>query len=254
MKNHPVVIKMMKKRALRCSLAVKEFDVELGVLRCARHRNIVRFYGSGNDPRRFIVMEYLNEGTLSEALRQDTIGKRLSLIVALQRALDLSDVLHYLHGLCTENISIIHRDLKADNIGFRDGCLKLFDFGLSACVVRGNELDEVYQMTGFTGTLRYMAPEVALSHRYNEKVDVYSFGILLWQMLTGLTPFKSVQKQDFLSEVVKGGMRPIIDSIWPLELSCLIESCWSPCYKSRPSFEMINNTLSEILQNIDENR
>lgn len=251
MQGHPVVIKMMKKRASQCSLAQKEFDVELGILRCARHPNIVKFYGSGNDPRCFIVLEYLNQGTLGEVLRQEVLGKRSCLKVALRRAIELSDVLNYLHSECIHDIVIIHRDLKADNIGFRDGCLKLFDFGLSACVVRGNELDEVYQMTGFTGTLRYMAPEVALSHRYNEKVDVYSFGILLWQMLTGFIPFKTIQKQDFLSEVVKCGMRLPIDATWPLELSSLIESCWSPCFKSRPSFKTINNSLSEILLSID---
>lgn len=238
---------MMKKKATLSSIAQKEYDVELGILRCARHQNMVKFYGSGSDPRRFIVLEYLNQGTLGEVLRHESAGKRLSLQVALQRALELSDVLNYLHSQCVQDIAIIHRDLKADNIGFRDGHLKLFDFGLSACVVKGNELDEVYQLTGFTGTLRYMAPEVALSHRYNEKVDVYSFGVLLWQLLTGMTPFRNISKEDFLSEVVKGGMRLAIDPVWPRDLGNLIQSCWSPFITARPTFKEVRATLFQIL-------
>ena len=73
--------------------------------------------------------------------------------------------------------------MKPENIAFTiDDNVKLIDFGLSTCVKKRMSLNDVYQLTGNTGSLRYMAPEVALKLPYNEKVDVYSFGIILWQM------------------------------------------------------------------------
>ena len=79
----------------------------------------------------------------------------------------------YLHSRCHPGASIIHRDLKPDNVGFSaDGTLKLFDLGLCTCV-RTIVDDQPYAMTGCTGSLRYMAPEVTLRLPYTEKVDVY---------------------------------------------------------------------------------
>jgi len=71
-----------------------------------------------------------------------------------------------------------------------DGKLKLFDFGLCTCVKRRQSSNESYEMTGNTGSLRYMAPEVALKAPYSEKADVYSFGIMIWQMARDRVPFK----------------------------------------------------------------
>ena len=86
-------------------------------------------------------------------------------------------------------------DLKPDNVGFTsDGTLKLFDFGLCTCVKTHSDPNDVYEMTGNTGSLRYMAPEVALRKPYNEKVDVYSYGIMVWQMARDRVPFKGLSK------------------------------------------------------------
>ena len=83
--------------------------------------------------------------------------------------------------------------MKPDNIAFAaDGTLKIFDFGLCTCVrkrVSSND-SEAYEMTGNTGSLRYMAPEVALQQPYDKRADVYSFGIIVWQMARGKLPFK----------------------------------------------------------------
>ena len=68
--------------------------------------------------------------------------------------------------------------------------LKLFDFGLCTCVKKHDDDTQTYEMTGNTGSLRYMAPEVALKQPYNEKADVYSFGIMVWQMARDRIPYK----------------------------------------------------------------
>ena len=81
--------------------------------------------------------------------------------------------------------------MKPDNVGFTaEGDLKLFDFGLVTCVRSRQDSKTCYEMTGYTGSLRYMAPEVALRLPYNEKVDVYSYGIMVWQMARDRVPFK----------------------------------------------------------------
>ena len=92
--------------------------------------------------------------------------------------------------MCTTGMFL---DLKPDNVGFTStGALKLFDFGLVTCVNRRQDVFSNYAMTGYTGSLRYMAPEVAQRLPYNEKVDVYSYGIMVWQMARDKIPFKGL--------------------------------------------------------------
>jgi serine/threonine protein kinase len=91
-------------------------------------------------------------------------------------------------------------------------------------------------MSGATGTVRYMAPEVYLSRSYNEKVDVYSFAIVLWEMVARRQPFCGMNSEDFKNEVVLGGLRPELDPNWPPCLIDLLNSCWDPDPNSRPEF------------------
>ena len=140
-------------------------------------------------------------------------------------------------------------DLKPDNIGFTsDGTLKLFDFGLVTCVKARKHAKDAYDMTGYTGSLRYMAPEVALRERYTEKVDVYSFGIMLWQMAKDRMPFKGMNKEEFMRNVVRGGVRPkLLDKIWPAGFNDLLSRCWKCNPEERPSFAMVVDILNRLI-------
>lgn len=128
------------------------------------------------------------------------------------------------------------------------GVVKIFDFGLAAVVRRGRRASEAFEMTGNTGSLRYMAPEVALSKPYNEKVDVYSFGVMAWQLASDRVPFKGMSREQFQRDVIIGGQRPKLDSSWPMGFRKMLETCWHEDYQRRPSFAFILDDLKTLMR------
>ena len=121
------------------------------------------------------------------------------------------------------------------------------DFGL-ASVIQSTTLfsEDVYEMTGGTGSLRYMAPEVATSRPYNHKADVYSFGIILWRLLSCEKPFVGYDIEKYFNQVVYKGVRPSVDSKWPKELKELMIKCWDTDIENRPSSKEIVTSLDSI--------
>ena len=140
--------------------------------------------------------------------------------------------------------------MKPQNIGFSaEGKLKLFDFGLAACVKKTQLASDTYEMTGFTGTLVYMAPEVYLQQPYNEKVDVYSFAMILWELISGEQVFSNMSKDEHKQEVVLGGQRPSLNPILaraPVGVARLLERCWDANHQLRPDFATIERDLLSI--------
>jgi len=106
--------------------------------------------------------------------------------------------------------------------------------------------DDVYEMTGGTGSLRYMAPEVATSRPYNHKTDVYSFGILLWELLSCKKPFVGLDIDEYFNQVVHNKVRPSFDPKWPEELRDLITNCWDAEIENRPNSKEIVAILESI--------
>ena len=115
-----------------------------------------------------------------------------------------------------------------------------------ACVKRRQSATEAYQMTGYTGTVIYMAPEVVLRQPYSEKVVVYSFGMILWQMTSGVAPYAGMYQEDFMTTIVRGGSRPKIRDDLPPMLFKLIERCWDCDPIARPSCAEILDILAAI--------
>ena len=255
--NEKVIIKMIKEHVEYDPVAVHEFLMEQSILTRLTHPNIIKILGSGTEPRRFVVLEFLGGGSLNSILDQNQskqgIAHRLfrrpsfTYQSLFAKARDIAEAFKYLHSQISDKAMIIHRDLKPDNVGFTSaGTLKLFDFGLCTCVRRRGEWEK-YEMSGNTGSLRYMAPEVALGLPYTEKVDVYSFGIMTWQMARDRVPFKGMSREEFIRCVVKGGERPKLDKSWPTVFSKLLTDCWHDNPSQRPSFAVIVTELTSLI-------
>ena len=253
-----VIIKMLQVEKASCSIALNEFQVEMELLCRMNHRNVIRVLGAGQRPRPFIIIERLRclnvmlgldnvEGSAASFTGRQTVT--FTLIEVLRIAKDLADGLDYCHNTMDRNAMIIHRDLKPENIGLAaDGRLKLFDFGLCRCVQKRRSQDEVYEMTGNTGSLRYMAPEVVLHKAYNEKVDVFSFAIVIWTIAKEKVPYKGYDRATHKTNVIIGGERPRFDTSWPQSFCNLLDACWHRNIERRPSMSQVSLQLAAIIE------
>ena len=88
-----------------------------------------------------------------------------------------------------------------------------------------------------------MAPEVAKEQPYNEAVDIYSVGIILWEMLANKTAFEGYSFEMHESMVIQAGVRPYMDPAWPSSVKDIIKRCWSDNYKERPSAHQLRAYL-----------
>lgn len=160
-KNKRVVIKAVYSDKVESKVVIDEFCFEAEILARLAHPNICKAVGSGYVPLPFIVMEELQPMTRFVNFKGAAYAQ-LTFDQVLNLGRDLADALYYLHEQLFEDAMVIHRDLKPENIGMdASGRLKLFDFGLGRCVRKRTKDTQAYKMTGETGTLRYMAPEVS---------------------------------------------------------------------------------------------
>mmetsp|Transcript_21063 Transcript_21063/g.45787 ORF Transcript_21063/g.45787 Transcript_21063/m.45787 type:complete len:731 (+) Transcript_21063:210-2402(+) len=258
----PVVVKTLKPECQDVVLAINEIEAELDVHSKLDHPNIVSLFGAGTTSKkvRFVVLERLDGGTLSQMLGYDTRirdrrrrfwkKKQFSFVEVVRIARSIAEAMAYLHEEAIPGSVVMHRDLKPDNIGFTlDGTVKLLDFGLSKVIENASVTSkDVYTMSGETGSLRYMAPEVAEGTPYNAAADVYSFGIILWEINSGKKPFEGLNRESFYEQVVHGGERPPIKSKWPEALSNLMQKCWDADMWNRPNFREILSALDDMVK------
>ncbi|KAH6558995.1 hypothetical protein KP509_1Z032900 [Ceratopteris richardii] len=174
---------------------LKEFQSEIAVLTKVRHRHLVSLLGyciDGNE--RLLVYEYMALGTLSKHLFEHfKLGLRpLKLKQRLSIALDVARGMEYLHGLA-HNRSFIHRDLKSSNILLGDDYrAKVSDFGLVKLASEEKNSIE----TRLAGTFGYLAPEYAATGRVTTKSDVFSFGVVLMELISGRRALDETQPEE----------------------------------------------------------
>ncbi|KAF7005135.1 hypothetical protein CFC21_020281 [Triticum aestivum] len=212
-----------------------EFLQQIMILRSVNHENVIHFYGACTKHRDYlIVTEYMAGGNLYDFLHKQNNSLDLSLILRI--AIDISKGMDYLH----QN-NIIHRDLKSANLLVGDGqVVKIADFAVA------RELSQEGDMTAETGTYRWMAPEVINHKPYDHKADVFSFAIVLWELVTSKIPYENLTPlQAALS--VRQGLRLVIPSSVHPRLSKLIQWCWGENPHTRPVFSEITAELEDIL-------
>jgi len=231
--NEEVAVKVIHNEKLT-PIEQESFRREVFVLSVLNHPSLLKFCGYTEDPPYYIITEYMPNGDLFNRLhsKPNIITPTMRSIIAL----DVARGVEYLHSK-----SIIHRDLKSLNILLdKDFRAKICDFGM----VRTKELKR--RMTGLIGTPSWMAPEVLLSyHNYDEKVDVYSFAIILWELLTGSPPFKNTSPSELCNFVAERGGRLPIPENTPKKLSNLIQKCWDQDPSHRPSMDKVVQMLLE---------
>ncbi|KAK4803416.1 hypothetical protein SAY86_003233 [Trapa natans] len=183
-----------------------------------------------------VVVEYLPGGTLKSYLIKNS-RRKLAFKVVHQIALDLARGLSYLHSQ-----KIVHRDVKTENMLLdKTRTLKIADFGV-ARVEASNPND----MTGETGTLGYMAPEVLNGNPYNRKCDVYSFGICLWEIYCCDMPYPHLSFSEMTSAVVRQNLRPEIPRCCPGSLANLMKRCWDANPDKRPEMDEVVSMMEAI--------
>nr|GMD35015.1 serine/threonine-protein kinase HT1 isoform X1 [Ipomoea batatas] len=172
---------------------VQAFRDELALLQKIRHPNVVQFLGAVTQSSpMMIVTEYLPKGDLRAFLKRKGALKP---IMAVKYALDIARGMNYLHEHKPE--AIIHRDLEPSNI-LRDdsGHLKVADFGLSKLMRFTKSVKEDKPLTSQETSWRYVAPEVLKNEEYDTMVDVFSFALILQEMIEGCPPFPTKQEVD----------------------------------------------------------
>lgn len=236
-----VAVKRLGDEVITDDDKVNAFRDELALLQKIRHPNVVQFLGAVTQSSpMMIVTEYLPKGDLRAYLKSRGALKPTK---AVRFALDIARGMNYLHE--NKPAPIIHRDLEPSNI-LRDdsGHLKVADFGVSRLLT----IKEDKPLTCLDTSCRYVAPEVFRNGEYGTKVDVFSFALILQELIEGYSPFYTKQENE-VPKAYAARQRPPFKAPakhYAHGLKELIEECWDEKPSKRPTFRQIITRLESI--------
>ncbi|KAG0534169.1 hypothetical protein BDA96_04G256300 [Sorghum bicolor] len=225
--------------------ALEEFRTEVRIMKRLRHPNVVLFMGAiTRVPNLSIVTEFLPRGSLFRLIHRP--NNQLDERKGLRMALDVARGMNYLHN-CSP--VIVHRDLKSPNLLVdKNWVVKVCDFGLSR--MKNNTF---LSSRSTAGTAEWMAPEVLRNEPSDEKCDVFSYGVILWELCTLLQPWEGMNAMQVVGAVGFQNRRlDIPDNIDPA-IAEIIVQCWHTDPKLRPSFADIMAKLKPLLKNLASN-
>jgi sterile alpha motif and leucine zipper-containing kinase AZK len=221
-----------------------QFLNEVHVLASLSHPNILHFEAAvATEPHYCIVTEFVTPGSLQVVLKLSE-EYPLPWPQPVSMASDVAQGMAYLHSF---HPPIVHRDLKPSNLLVDStGSVQVCDFGTSRQVVPTGTMS-------VCGTPVYMAPEVLRGDRYDERADLYSFGIVLWELLVRELPFKGVIPVVAGMKIAYEGARPPVPAVETMiepgqpQYLKLIQDCWAQQATERPMFNQVVTMLQEII-------
>jgi serine/threonine protein kinase len=198
---------------------------ELIRFRYLKHPNVAPVIGSGVKDAKYIMAEYIEGVSAYAYLRNPSIPIGSPLILSLAR--QTAAGLFYLHEQ-----GIIHGSFKSKNVMIdRDNIVHVKDYGY---------LDSKDVIDRLDAQPQYLAPEVITGSAYTEKIDIYSYGMFLWELFTKQTPFMGLTPNQIIDEIIYRQLRPEIPSTCPIVFEKLIRSCWSADPKYVPAFSTVS--------------
>ncbi|XP_059741943.1 serine/threonine-protein kinase B-raf isoform X4 [Bos taurus] len=226
---------------------LQAFKNEVGVLRKTRHVNILLFMGYSTKPQLAIVTQWCEGSSLYHHLH--IIETKFEMIKLIDIARQTAQGMDYLHAK-----SIIHRDLKSNNIFLHeDLTVKIGDFGLATVKSRWSGSHQFEQLSG---SILWMAPEVIRmqdKNPYSFQSDVYAFGIVLYELMTGQLPYSNINNRDQIIFMVgRGYLSPDLSKVrsnCPKAMKRLMAECLKKKRDERPLFPQVGKTLLSKRQN-----
>lgn len=234
-----VAVKRLHPYLIQNQNFLARFQKEAKAAASLRHENLVSVIDYGQDSEGyFIVMEYVRGKTLREVLEQGSVPLEVALVIATKVALGLA--------FCHQS-GVVHRDVKPANILLsEEGEVKLADFGIA----KGQ--DTSITITGTTlGSPAYMAPEQLRSQEVDRRTDIFSLGIVLYEMLAGKKPFDGDNYSAVITSILTGEPTPLCEivSVVPPKLSLLAAQMLEKDPDRRVSrMEEVNEKLEELLR------
>lgn len=231
--------------------AIRNLVREVNILCKFSHPSIVKYYGFTSEDnetnlKTTIIQEFMPKGTLTELMEAERNGFSHPKWDSTRKLICLYGIASAMSFLHSHNI--IHRDLKPDNI-FVDNDLnpKIGDFGLSKIIHFNDESKSLESSTGFKGTILYSSPEALFDGEYTKSGDVYSFSMIIYEIITSEKPFDKLKFSELTRNLTKGE-RPKFNDMIPDAYKDLIDRCWSQEPLKRPTFDQI---VEELRSNPD---
>jgi serine/threonine-protein kinase len=208
-----VALKILPEEFAGDTERLRRFVQEAKAASALNHPNIITIHEIGDaDGTQFIATEYVEGKTLSRLLRAEPASIRSAIDIAIQIVAALQ---------AAHDAGIVHRDIKPDNVMIRpDGVVKLLDFGIAKLTEKNRQPIDEEAATAIkagtnpgmiVGTAGYMSPEQARGKQIDARTDIFSFGVVLYEMLTTRTPFEGENAMDVIGSILHKEPRPIGD-------------------------------------------
>mmetsp|Transcript_21273 Transcript_21273/g.82567 ORF Transcript_21273/g.82567 Transcript_21273/m.82567 type:complete len:619 (-) Transcript_21273:154-2010(-) len=254
-KDETVAIKVLK--PLLDEKELRNFKGELDIMRSIHSEHVVKFYGGCFEPKICLVMEYCSNGSLYHLQQRENVEIDWEMCFRL-----LIETVTGIVALHAENPPIVHRDLKSLNLLVNsENRVKVCDFGLSRYTQGSGDNSTLGKLRG---TYAYSAPEVYHGKPYSTKSDVYSIGVIMWELVARvitkayLRPYKEYKHLRIDFQIIiasaKKGIRPTIPASCPESLRALIVRCWDALPDPRPTADEALEQLKEIHEEYRQNK